>query len=88
MKNMSLLELIPIVVALYIWVEEFAQKEILFHADNAALVSIINKRSSKDKLIMKLIRPLVLLTMRHNVQIQAMHVEGAKNSIADSLSRF
>jgi hypothetical protein len=60
MKNMSLLELIPIVMALYIWVEEFAQKEILFHADNAALVSIINKRSSKDKLIMKFIRPLVL----------------------------
>ena len=56
MKNMSLLELIPIVMALYIWVEEFAQKEILFHADNAALVSIINKRSSKDKLIMKFIR--------------------------------
>jgi hypothetical protein len=24
MKNMSLLELIPIVMALYIWVEEFA----------------------------------------------------------------
>ena len=88
MKNMSLLELIPIVMALYIWVEEFAQKKILFHADNAALVSIINKRSSKDKLIMKFIRPLVLLTMRHNVQIKAMHIEGAKNNIADSLSRF
>jgi hypothetical protein len=88
MKNLSLLELIPIVMALYIWVEEFAQKKILFHADNAALVSIINKRSSKDKLIMKFIRPLVLQTIRHNVQIKAMHIEGAKNNIADSLSRF
>jgi hypothetical protein len=56
MKNMSLLELIPIVMALHIWVEEFAQKKIIFHTDNAALVSIINKRSSKDKLIMKFIR--------------------------------
>ena len=37
---------------------------------------------------MKFIPPLVLLTMRHNVQIQAMHVEGAKHNIADSLSRF
>ena len=37
---------------------------------------------------MKFIRPLVLLTMRHNVQIKAMPIEGAKNSIADSLSRF
>ena len=88
MKNMSILELIPIVMALYIWVEEFAQKQILFHTDNAALVSIINKRSSKDKLIMKFIRPLVLIIMRHNVQIKAMHIEGAKNNIAYSLSRF
>lgn len=88
MKNMSLLELIPIVVALYIWVEEFPQKKILFHTDNDALVSITNKRSSKDKLIMKFIRPLVLLTMLYNVQIKAMHIERAKNNIADSLSRF
>jgi hypothetical protein len=35
---LSLLELIPIVMALHIWVEEFAQKKILFHTDNAALV--------------------------------------------------
>jgi hypothetical protein len=26
--------------------------------------------------------------MRHNVQIKAMHIEGAQNNIADSLSRF
>lgn len=88
MSNMSLLELIPIVMAMFLWVAQFANKKILFHTDNLALVSIINKRTSKEKVIMKLIRPFVLLTMLHNVQFKAIHIEGIKNEIADSLSRF
>ena len=37
---------------------------------------------------MQLIRPLVLLTMQHNIQFKAVHIAGAKNEISDSLSRF
>ena len=88
MRNLALLELIPIVLALYLWAPHLSQKRIIFRTDNIALVSIINKRSSKDKQIMKLIRPLVLLTMRHHIQFKAFHIEGAQNQIADALSRF
>lgn len=88
MRNMSFLELVPIVLAMFLWAPEFTKKKILLHTDNAALCSIINKRTSKDKSIMKLIRPLVLLTMTYNVQFKAFHIESAKNGIADSLSRF
>jgi len=37
---------------------------------------------------MQLIRPVVLLTMQYNIQFKAVHIQGIKNEIADSLSRF
>jgi len=88
MKDMSFLEMVPVVLALYLWADKLSNKKILFHIDNLALVSILNKRSSKDKLIMKLIRPFVLLIMLNNVQFRTVHIEGVKNDIADSISRF
>jgi len=88
MKNMSLLELIPIILALWIWSPELRNKKVSFYIDNQALVSIINKRTSKDKKIMKLIRSLVFLTMDNSIQFKALHIEGVKNNIADAISRF
>lgn len=37
---------------------------------------------------MKLIRSLVFLTMDNSIQFKALHIEGAKNNIADAISRF
>ena len=37
-----------------------ANHKILFHSDNTATVAVINKMSSKDKIMMKLIRRIVL----------------------------
>ena len=88
MKNVTLLELVPVVLALYIWAVHLKNKKILFRIDNNALDSVINKRTSKDKQIMKLIRPLVLVTMLHNIQFKASHIEGIQNDTADALSRF
>lgn len=53
-----------------------------------ALVSIINKRTAKSKRAMTLIRHLVLFTMQWNIQFKAQHINGLKNEIADSISRF
>lgn len=88
MKNLSFLELVPVVLTMYLWADKLANRNILFHIDNLALVSILNKRSSKDKFIMKPIRPFVLLTMLNNVQFKAIHIKGVCNDIADSISRF
>ena len=88
MKNMSLLELIPIILALWIWSPELRNKKVSFYIDNQALVSIINKRKSKDKNIIKLIRSLVFLTMDNIIQFKALHIEGVRNKKADAISRF
>lgn len=69
------LELVPIILSFFIWGEEFKNK-------------IVNKRTSKSKRVMMLIRKLVFLTMYNNVQFKASHIQGVHNKIADALSRF
>lgn len=67
MKNMSFLEMVPLVLAMFLWATSLENKKILFYIDNTALISIVNKRSSKDTWIMKMIRPFILITMKHNI---------------------
>ena len=57
MQNITLLELVPIILALFTWESHFTHKTILFRVDNMALVTIINKRTSKSKSVMRLLRP-------------------------------
>lgn len=88
MKDITFLELVPIVLALFVWGPEMRNLKILFRIDNKALVDIVNSRTSKSKRVMSLIRPLVLYTMSNNITFKGKHIEGVKNSVADSLSRF
>jgi hypothetical protein len=88
MSDLSFLELVPVVMALFIWVSEFKNKTLLMKIDNQALVTIINKRTCKSKYVMQLLKLLVLLTMCINVQFKAVHLFGVNNELADSLSRF
>jgi hypothetical protein len=59
MKDISFLELVPIILAFHIWTPRFINKKILLRIDNQALVAIVNNRTSKSKYIMQLVRPLV-----------------------------
>ncbi|CAC5400947.1 unnamed protein product [Mytilus coruscus] len=88
LRNLALFELIPVILTLYLWGELLRNKKICFNIDNLALVSTVNKRTSKDKQIMKFIRPLVLLTMLNNIQFTAVRIKGSENKIADAISRF
>lgn len=45
--------------------------KILFLTDNEAVVAIINKTSSKDKTIMKLVRRLVISCLQNNIFFQS-----------------
>ena len=53
-----------------------------------ALVAIMDKRTSKSKSVMRLLRPLVMCTLRNHMQFKAVHIEGSINMIAYALSRF
>jgi len=83
--DITCLELISVVLAFIIWGSEVKNKKILLRIDNQALVSIVNKRTSKSKRVMVLIRQLVFLNMYNNVQFKSVHIEGEHNEIADAL---
>ena len=86
--NITFLEFFPIIVALHIWGSQMANKCVCFVTDNDALVEIINRQTSKHKLIMLLVRDLVLTSLKYNILFRARHIPGVHNSRADLLSRL
>jgi hypothetical protein len=88
LRDITFLELIPIVLSFVTWTGQFKGKKIIVHCDNESLVHIINKKSSKNPKVMFLIRKLVLTLLFNNIQIKAMHIPSAKNEICDAISRF
>lgn len=86
--SIAYMELFPIVIALELWGPLMANKRVKFWSDNTAVVTIINKQTSRCPMIMQLVRKFVLLSLKLNIVFKACYIEGVLNGIADSLSRF
>ena len=86
--HITLLEMYPILLALYLWGKKLQNAWVIFHSDNMAVVDILNKQSSKEPTIMILVRKFVLLCLQLNINFRLEHIPGAKNIIPDLLSRF
>ena len=80
-------ELVPIIISCAIWAPLLTHKEIQFRCDNQSLVSAINKASSKDSLVMHLLRCLWLITASFDIHITVTQLLGIHNNAADMLSR-
>ncbi|XP_061196001.1 uncharacterized protein LOC133204278 [Saccostrea echinata] len=87
-RDMNLLELFPVVVAITLWQSHFANSMLVFHIDNMSVVHIINSLTSKWDRVMNLVRKLVLICLKSNVCIKAICIPTKQNFIAYSLSRF
>lgn len=86
--NIMTLEFYPIVIAVNLWGRLFANHSILFFTDNEALVSVINRQTSKDSVVVQMVRYLVLQCLHYNIIFKAKHIPGKHNKLADSLSRL
>ena len=75
-------ELLPIVLCIELW------GCYMTSSDNQAIVEVINKQSCKDKILMRLVRRLVLISLKYNIVFRAKHIAGKSNIVADYLSRF
>lgn len=87
LKDVTFLEMIPILIAVKVWGPMLVNKKILFRVDNLALVHILNKQTSKSKRIMDLIRQFVLHNMKNNIIWRSVHISGLENGLADAISR-
>ena len=86
--NIAFLELFPITISLHVWGCQMRNQCVSLFTDNAALVDIINKQTSKHKLIMILVRDLVLTSLQYNIEFRAYHIPGVDNTRADLISRL
>ena len=80
-------ELVPIVVATAIWGRHWQNSTVQVLCDNEAVVTIVNKRTTKDTECMHLVRCLAFIKAKFNVDLVASHIKGKLNTLADALSR-
>ena len=85
--NIAVKELVPIVMAAAIWGHHWQRSCVRFRSDNMAVVNILNSRTSKDQLLMHLLRCLVFYSAFFRFQFVAEHVPGILNVAADAISR-
>ena len=80
-------ELVPIIFTCVTWGTMLRHHHINFQCDNEGLVAAINKGSSKDTLVMHLLRSLWFFVAHFDISIVATHLPGVMNTTADHLSR-
>jgi hypothetical protein len=86
--GITILELYPIYVLIGVFGHKIRNSTILFHSDNTGVVEVINKQTSSSKVAMRIVRPLVLLLIKHNIGLRSVHVPGIENVVPDTISRF
>ena len=87
-RDIQFLELYPIYLLVELFAPQLAHMSVTFVTDNLALVGSINKQSSRNKFVMRLLRPMVLVLMKNDILFSAEHIEGKQNTFCDKLSRF
>ena len=80
-------ELVPIVLSCAVWGPLLPRKILEFKCNNQGLVEAINKGSSKEPVVMHLLRCLWFFSVFFEITIRAAHIPGALNTAADKLSR-
>ena len=86
--HINILELYPITLAVFLFSQDWCNKNILFICDNLAVVHCLNKQTSKDPVMMQLIRIIVLRALKYNFCFRCKHIASSHNTVCDRLSRF
>ena len=85
--NIMAKELVPIVLSCAVWGPLLPRKILEFKCDNQGLVEAINKGSSKEPVVMHLLRCLWFFSAFFEITIRAAYISGALNTATDKLSR-
>lgn len=88
LASSALFELYLLVIAAYLWGKEWSASSIVVHCDNESMVHCINKDRSHSPALMPFVRRLIWTSACDQFILTAKHALGAKNQIADALSRL
>ena len=81
-------ETLAVVLAAERWAPQWVNRHVIIHSDSQAAVTIINKGSTCNSLIMGYLRRLFWLSAIFNFRITARYIKGCDNAIADAISRL
>ena len=82
LPDITVLELIPIVLAACVWGKSWSQQKILLQCANMAVVKVLQSSTAKDSHL----RYMTYFAVKFN--FSAIHIEGKHNRGPDCLSRF
>ena len=85
--DISVKELVPLVLAAVLWGPTWAGCHVLFHVDNMAVVSVVQHLNARDPLLGHFLRCLFLYAAMFQFKFSATHIPGVNNTAADALSR-
>ena len=85
--HIAIKELVPIVIATAIWGSQWRGKVIRVLSDNAAVITAINKNTTRLRESAHLLRCLAFICASFQCQLRAAHIPGPHNTSADALSR-
>ena len=80
-------EMVNVLVALRMWQQLWTDRKVTIFCDNHAVVDIIDGNRTRDGILGSILREILMIQARCNIQLKVVHVLGENNPIADSLSR-
>ena len=88
--DISFLEFLAVFLAAKLWAPTWKHKIVKFYCDNPTVAgALINKRAPLNRFDLNfLVKEFAKLAQIHQFRWYIVHVKGAENEIADSLSRF
>ena len=87
-RNIANLEMLNILIALRVWADQWAHKEVLFRCDNLAVVQVIRTSKTRDEFLTCCLRNIWLVVSIYDIKLQMQHISGKNNRVADALSRL
>ena len=81
-------EVLAVILAAKRWGKLWSNKHVIIQSDNTTAVSIINKGTTGNPIIMRYLGELFWLSAVYNFRITATYLPGCMNFIADAISRM
>ena len=85
--HITVKELLPVVISAAIWGNQWWGSTVRCKCDNAAVVAIVKSGTSKEAMVMELVRNLFFILAQFNMWLHIEHIPRVQNGAADALSR-
>ena len=78
-QNITLLEILAVMVALKLWGDHLSGQYFWIQVDNEAVASVLNSGASRDGSLQDVLREVALIAAKYQFVIKARHISGVLN---------